>query len=459
VERIIKTVEQKIVKFILDKKLVNPGDSLLVALSGGPDSVFLLEFLLKYKKRFNINVAAFHLNHNMRGREAGIDEEFCKALAVKKGVRFYSSSKNVKLFAKRHRISLEEAGRELRYRELFKIAKRNDFTKIATAHNADDNTETVLLNLIKGAGLKGLSGIPEKRDKIIRPILILSKEEILSYLNKKKISYRTDSSNFESDYQRNYIRNEIIPLIKKKLNPQFDSAILKTSEIMKNISSFVEDQIQSALQKTVVYKNRKIVIDLRRLEEYDARFYGDLFRKAAKKYFDVELENVNISDLKKLVTKQTGKEVEFEKGIIAIKERNSIIIQQKRKQKKKIEQIQLNIGEKKQFERNTLIIGRRNRKNIHYDNSGKREYIAADKLKGSLILRRWTDGDRFYPLGMKHSKKVSDFLNENKVESHKKKKQLVVTNSGNIVWVVGMRIDERYKITVRTKDVLELCLT
>jgi tRNA(Ile)-lysidine synthase len=184
---------------------------------------------------------------------------------------------------------------------------------------------------------------------------------------------------------------------------------------MKNISSFVEDQIQSALQKTVVYKNRKIVIDLRRLEEYDARFYGDLFRKAAKKYFDVELENVNISDLKKLVTKQTGKEVEFEKGIIAIKERNSIIIQQKS--------------------------------------------IAADKLKGSLILRRWTDGDRFYPLGMKHSKKVSDFLNENKVESHKKKKQLVVTNSGNIVWVVGMRIDERYKITVRTKDVLELCLT
>jgi tRNA(Ile)-lysidine synthase len=205
----------------------------LVAFSGGSDSVFLLEFLLKYKRRFKIDLAAFHLNHNLRGKEAKIDERFCKNLTAQKKIPFFSTSKNVKLFAKRNRMSLEEAGRELRYGELLKIAKTHNYKKIATAHNADDNTETVLLNLIKGTGIRGLSGIPERREEIIRPILVLTKKEILDYLHNKKIKYRTDSSNIKNDYQRNYLRNEVIPLIKDKLNPQFDSAVFRTSEIIR----------------------------------------------------------------------------------------------------------------------------------------------------------------------------------------------------------------------------------
>jgi len=182
----IKSTEQKVIKFILNKKLIDEGDSILVALSGGADSVFLLEFLFKYKRRFNLDIAAFHLNHNLRGKEANIDEQFCKNLTAQKRIPFFSTSKNVKLFAKRKRMSIEEAGRELRYGELLKIAKTHNYKKIATAHNADDNAETVLLNLIKGTGFKGLSGIPERREKIIRPVLILSKKEILDYLHNKK---------------------------------------------------------------------------------------------------------------------------------------------------------------------------------------------------------------------------------------------------------------------------------
>ncbi len=454
----IKSTEQKVVKFILKKKLIDNGDSILVALSGGADSVFLLEFLLKYKRRFNMEIAAFHLNHNLRGKEANIDEQFCKNLTAQKRIPFFSSSKNVKLFAKRKRMSIEEAGRELRYGELLKIAKTHNYTKIATAHNADDNAETVLLNLIKGTGIKGLSGIPERREKIIRPILVLSKKEILDYLHNKKIKYRTDSSNIENDYQRNYLRNEIIPLIKNKLNPQFDSAVFRTSEIIRGYTSLIDEQIKIAVKNTVTYKQQKLIINLIQLEETDVRLYGDVLRKTVRKYFNEELESKNISELLKLIKAQTGREINFPNGIVAVKERDSIIIYLKKREVKNIKQVEIKIGEEKQFEGKSVSISAFNRNKLSFYNTINKEYISADNIKSSFILRRWKDGDRFYPLGMKNSKKLSDFLTEQKIRSSEKKEQLVLTNSGMIVWVVGIRIDERYKISADTKKVLELCL-
>ena len=454
----IKSTEQKVVKFILNKKLIDAGDSILVALSGGADSVFLLEFLLRYKKRFNMDIAAFHLNHNLRGKEANIDEQFCKNFTAQKRIPFFSTSKNVKLYAKRNRMSLEEAGRELRYGELLKIAKTHNYTKIATAHNADDNAETVLLNLIKGTGIKGLSGIPERRGKIIRPILVLSKKEILDYLHNKKINYRTDSSNFENDYQRNFLRNEIIPLIKNKLNPQFDSAVFRTSEIIRGYTSLIDEQIKNAVKKTITYKQQQLIINLKHLEETDVRLYGDVLRKTVRKYFNEELESKNISDLLKLIKAQTGREIKFPNRIVAVKERDSIIIYLKKREMKNVKQVEIKIGEEKQFEGKSVSISVSNRNKLSFYNTINKEYISADKIKSNFVVRRWKDGDRFYPLGMKNSKKLSDFLTEQKIRSSEKKEQLVLTNSGMIVWVVGIRIDERYKISANTKKVLELCL-
>ena len=364
----------------------------------------------------------------------------------------------MKLFAKRKKISIEEAGRELRYKELFQIADKKNFTKIATAHIADDNSETVLLNLIKGAGLKGLSGIPEKRDKIIRPVLVLSKNEIMDYLRRKKIAYRTDRSNYESDYQRNYLRNEIIPLIKRKLNPQFDNAVLKSSEIVKNISSYIDKQIEITINDVVLSQQKSLIINLKKLEESDTLLYGDLFRAIVQKYFKKKLENKYISELKKLINKQPGKMIELSNGINAIRERDSIIIYLKKLERNHRNQVQLKIGDKKQFENKILSVKEINGTEFKFSTSSRTEFIAGDKLNDNFIIRKWKDGDRFYPLGMKNSKKVSDFLSEQKIESHKKKEQLVLTNSGKIVWIVGIRIDNRYKITKKTKKVVELCL-
>jgi tRNA(Ile)-lysidine synthase len=455
----LKTIEQKVIRFILDKNLIEKNDHVLVALSGGPDSVFLFEFLIKYKQRFNIKLAAFHLNHNLRGKESKDDAEFCKKITARNKISFFYSSKNIRLYAKRNKLSLEEAGREVRYKELFKIGAANGFTKFATAHNADDNTETVLLNLIKGAGLKGLSGIPFKRDKIIRPLLSLSKEEILNYNKQKKLAFKTDSSNVENNYQRNYLRNEVIPLIKNNINPQLDSAVLKTSEIVKNVSSFLEDYINNLVSEATRIKDGKLIIELTKQYKIDSRLYGDFLRAAVKKHFNEDLENINVADLEKLKSKQAGKRIELSKRLMAVKERDSIIIYKRGSQKSIPISTALKIGERKKIAGKFISLTYTNGTRISLTKSGKKEYIDGDKIKGRFLIRKWKDGDRFYPFGMKNSKKVSDFLNEQKIQSHKKREQLVVTNSGNIVWLVGIRIDDRYKISAKTNKYLELCLT
>jgi len=172
----MKNIEQSVLKFINDKNLIQKDDRILIALSGGPDSVFLLHFLLKYKRKLRITLGALHVNHRLRGKEADLDEEFCRNLCGKLEIIFYSVKKNVKEYTVKNKLSVEEAGRIIRYRELEKAASAQNYSKIATAHNCDDNVETVLLNLIKGTGLKGISGIPVSRGKIIRPVLCLTKE-------------------------------------------------------------------------------------------------------------------------------------------------------------------------------------------------------------------------------------------------------------------------------------------
>jgi len=454
----LKTVEQKVLKNIIDNALIDPGDNVLIALSGGVDSVFLFFFLNKFSRRLKINIGCFHLNHNLRGKESKNDEEFCNNLAAQNNITFFSSSKNIKLFSKRKGISLEEAGRIIRYKELEKCARKNNYNKIATAHHLNDNTETVLLNIIKGAGLKGLAGIPMKRNNIIRPLLCLSKEEIVNYLDSKKNHYCIDNSNLENDYQRNYLRNKIIPLIKNRLNPQFDSAVFRMTAVVKSLSTLIEQKIDKAISSAVVYKKNQIKIYLNELNELETGFHGEFLKQLINKYFRVELEHQNIDDLIKLAKNQAGKKNYLKGNLIAVKERDYLLIVSGQHRVKKMVPVQLKPGESKKIEDHVLSISEVRKSLVTYKQSSNVEYVSGDNLKNNLIIRKWQRGDRFYPLGMKNAKKVSDFLNEQKIEAFRKKENLVLINSGNIVWVVGLRIDDRYKITEKTKKVLKLCL-
>jgi tRNA(Ile)-lysidine synthase len=239
----MKSTEQKVLRFIKENNLVPAGDKIIIALSGGPDSVFLLHFFNKYKKKFKIKIEAVHVNHLLRGKESDRDEIFCKTICDELNIPINIFSSDVKSVAKKEKLSLEVAGRKVRYKYFDKLLKLKKKTKLATAHNADDNAETVLLNMIKGAGLKGISGIPIKRGNIIRPILCLSKSEILEYLEENKFEYRIDQSNLSNDYERNFIRNEIFPLINKNLNPVFVKNILNSSINFQRLNLFINDSL------------------------------------------------------------------------------------------------------------------------------------------------------------------------------------------------------------------------
>lgn len=450
-----RSIEQKVLKFIDSNGLINASDKILVALSGGPDSVFLLLFLLKYKKKLKIEIGAFHLNHKLRGKQAAEDEKFCKIFCGKNKIEFFSTKKNIKLISKKMKTSVEEAGRIVRYEELNKCAEKNSFNKIATAHNIDDNTETVLLNLIKGSGLKGLTGIPSKRENIIRPILSISKNEILEYLKRNKIDYRTDESNLSSDYERNFLRNEIVQKLKERLNPSLDKSVLKTTSVLKQYYSYLTEQINPKLKILTDKKVNEINIKTTLLNSIDSRLHGLFMQELLSKKFKLDLSNEKINSLLDLRYKQTGRVIDLEKSLVALKERNRIVIRQKKSDK--IVSAKLKPGDRKKIDGKTFSITEKDRKMIKLNSLRGIEFVDISRCTKNFELRNWKVGDRFHPIGMKGSKKISDFLTEQKVPVAERKNKLVLTNSGKIVWVVGYRIDDRFKVTNKTKKVFELC--
>ena len=450
-----KTIEQKVLKLIDENHLIKKNDSILLALSGGADSVFLFYFLLKFKRRLGIHFSAFHLNHKIRGREAKTDELFCRNLCEANKVELFVAAKDVKSYAKKNKLSLEEAGRILRYKELERIAKKKSFNKIATAHNANDNTETVLLNLIKGAGLKGLSGIPVQRDKIIRPLLSLTSDEVRNYLIKKKVEYRLDASNLNIDYERNFIRNDIVPML-KKLNPKVEQKILNSSRIIREIRALFENEIVAFVHDAVKFSKGELRISLKKLKNLDKILRGDFFKSVIESKFTLDLSTENLHDLVKLAENQSGKKLALSNKIVAVKEREYLSVTQSKPESYKSYGRTLKINDEAEVYGHTLRIEKVSTKDIKRSQKKSVEFISAKGIKPTFQLRTWKKGDRFNPLGMKGSKKISDFLIDEKISSTKKKDQLVLVNDGKIVWVVGLRIDNRFKLTTKTNKVIKL---
>ncbi len=443
----MKKVEEKIFLLIKEKKLFEEGDKLLIALSGGADSVFALRFLHQKKDKLGIKIAAAHINHQLRGKEADGDEEFCRKLCIELDVEFYSIKADVKKYAEEKKYSIEEAARELRYFNLQKIALKNNCDKIVTAHNLGDNTETVLHKLIKGTGLAGLSGIPAKRENIIRPFLHISREEILDYLNHLGQSFKTDESNSSNNYERNYLRNEVIPLL-ESINPSLHQTIFSSSRIFEESEKIIQKYTKQIFETFVEEEGENLKIRDSILED-DEESLGALLKFILKKKYSYTLNFENYIKIKRVFHLQTGKEIDLGKGLSAIKERGFVLIT-KKKILENNEPVELRLGEKSII--GTREIGIDEAKNeIINGKKNDFEIISADNTDDIFILRRWKYGDKFIPLGMKNFKKVSDFLNEQKIPANNKKEQFVLINRNNIIWVVGLRIDDRYKVNDNTE--------
>ena len=451
-----KTTEQKTLKFIDENHLIRKGDRVLVALSGGADSIFLLHFLIKFKKRLGIEITAFHLNHKLRSKSAELDEKFCATFCSKNKIEFHSIPRDIKSFARKNKISIEEAGREIRYAELLKASKNCKATKIATAHNSSDNVETILLNFIKGTGVKGLTGIPIRRENIIRPILCLSSDEIRKYLKENKISYRIDASNLNTDYERNFLRKEIIPKLKRRLNPRIEEKINNTAKILADINSLIEIQVDNIAKSAAEFDGKELKINLKQINKFDASFYSIFVKSVVEKSFEIELTSENIRSLINLMNSQTGRAIHLKDNLIASKDRDLIVIRRQHGIKPKTVTKKIKIGQKVKIDGKVISIEQISKKNVKFIPDKYTEYISGDSLQEIFEVRKWKAGDKFQPIGMKGTKKISDFLADEKISSRIKRENLVLTNSGKIVWVIGLRLDERSKVTPETKKILKL---
>jgi tRNA(Ile)-lysidine synthase len=453
----MKKVDEKIIRLIEKYELIKRGERILIALSGGPDSVFLLYFLLKYKRKYGINLGAMHVNHMIRGEEADNDEKFCRKLCRQLEVDYYTVKRDVPSFAKNNKISIEEAARGIRYTELAKVQKKFGYHKIATAHNCSDNAETVFINLIKGTGLKGLSGIPILRGNIIRPILSISKDEILKYLGAKNVHYLVDQTNLSNIYERNFIRNEIFPLIKKQLNSKLEQTLFKSSSVLRKQAAVLNSATEIISDSIVAKKKGNLEINIDKLSTIDKNIWSDVIKFSIERNYSVQVSFNDCDKIISLFSNQTGKVVSISNSLTALRERSKVLVYPKNKPKKP-ENLEIKINGSGRIDKKKIIINKVDRKLAVHSKNKNIEYINANKVKESFILRIWKDGDRFYPLGLNGSKKVSDFLNDQKVPSFEKNEQLVLINSKKIVWVVGHRIDNRFKITEKTRKVLQLCL-
>ena len=452
-----KTIEQDVFNFIKKHGLLSEANKVLIGLSGGADSVFALHFFKKYSNKYNIKIAALHVNHNLRGSEGDRDENFCRKLCETLEIEFYCSKVNVKSFAKKNKKSIEEAARELRYNEFEKVAKSCECDNIITSHNNNDNTETVLLNIVNGTSLSGISGIPVKRDNIIRPFLCLSKENIVEFLNLNGLKYVEDSSNKNLDFKRNYLRSKIIPALKANINPSIDKSILQSSEVYRNQVKIINYFIDEIFCEFSSPTEGEIIIEISKLEKYPKEILGEFFKKILITNFDVDYNYNQFEKLTSLLKAQVGTTIGLGKNIFAVRERDKLIISIEKESN--ITNIIIHEGDKIKLDIGSFSLNYVDKLPKKFNNSGNIEFISGDYLEDSLVLRNWKIGDKIQLLGMKGTKKISDVLTDLKISTVNRKSQLVLVNKDQVVWIIGKRISEKYKITEKTKKIVKLCLS
>ncbi len=439
---------QKVQSFIIKHELLNYNKPVLVGVSGGADSVALWHIL----KTLGYKCIIAHCNFHLRHEESDRDEVFVKTLAESYNTTFYKIDFDTYNYASEHGISLEMAARELRYNWFYKLLKEHDAQAIAIAHHADDNIETMLLNLIRGTGLRGLTGMPIRNKNVVRPLLCCSRQEIEQYLSDNQLSHVEDSTNRETDCKRNIIRNKVLPLL-EELNPSVRQTLYKSSERFKETYHIYSDAIQSVTQDIITPDTEILKIDIKKLKSYP--YYPSILYELISPYGFNSMIVEQISDS---LNKDSGKQF-FSETHGLLKDRETLILYKKHyHNNEKIYLIHEHTSYpdypvKLKFEKIINSVG------FEVSRKKYRIHIDIDKIQYPLQLRKWHEGDSFQPFGMKGMKKLSDFFIDNKLNLLQKEAiWLLVSGDEKIIWIVGIRADNRFRINENTQNILEITL-
>ena len=441
--------------------MLKKGDRVIVACSGGPDSVALLYLLNQIKEKYNLKIYVAHINHKLRGKESDGDEKFVRNLAKRLNLGFYTKSFYVKKIAKREKLSIEECARKVRHTYLDKLAGRIKANKIALGHNADDQAETVLMRLIRGAGSLGLSGIPPVSGKIIRPLLDIKREDIEKFLKENKLLFRIDSSNLRKDYLRNRIRLELLPHLRKRYNPNIVEVLNRTALILSAQENYLRKVISKIFDKLSIKGKGKISLDLDWLFNYDLSLRREMIRLAIEKTGGVSFR-AGFEEIEKILSlarqRKSGKRVFLNRSMLAEVSSDFLNFYQIEKGEKALPIILPGTAKSDSFgiSLDSRLIPRENLPEKLRSDDQMTAYLDWDKLKPPFILRNPGVGDKFRPLGMKGTKTLKGFLTDLKIPRYEKDKVRVLTSSDEVFWVIGYRIGDEFKVTSATKKVLKI---
>lgn len=429
---------EKIKKFISSNGLLEDGAHVIVGLSGGADSTALLLVLL----RLGYKCTAVHCNFHLRGPESDRDQEFVTELCRDLGVELTVCDYDTKKYASRCGISIEMAARDLRYADFERIMKQSGAIAVCIAHHRDDSVETVLLNLMRGTGIKGLTGIKPRNGSIIRPLLCVSRQDIENWLSDIGQTYVTDSTNLETDYTRNKIRLQLLPIM-RSINPDVDNAISETAAHLQQAYTIYSQAIKEAESRIVSKDGSLISIPMLR----QSKALGVILFNILS---PLGFNSIQINDIENAMGSQTGTRF-FSATHQVIKDRDAFMISPIGSPAIYPSTITLKPGTTATLPDGRMVIINTADAGTPISASPDTATFDAALLKGgSVTVRRWQKGDWFIPFGMKGRKLISDYLTDCKINAAQRDRQLVMTFNDNIIWLIGLRTDNRYRVTAKT---------
>lgn len=463
----------KVKNFIKKHNMISKGDRIVVGISGGADSVCLFHVLLKLVPVYNLTLFGVHVNHGIRGKEADEDEAYVEKLCSGAGVSYTVFKADIRAIAAAKGLSEEEAGRKVRYEAFYDCFRKNKCNKIAIAHNRNDNAETILFHLFRGSGIKGLTGIPPVREEIIRPLLDLGRDDIESYLKENGISFQTDRTNLTQDYSRNKIRHQIINFAREEINVRAIEHIVSASEKLTEIDRYLDKNITAAFYEAVIYvdRNKEYEVNIKKLKEKDPVIQKGIIRKIfnqlANQLKDVDALHVEM--VLKLTDKQVGKSLDLPYGILAVRNYDSLTIKKAARTGKNaiplpgcmevITEQKLPVPGSIRLLQSGQILEIKlinYKKNMIIPKNGCTKWFDYDKIKNTVLIRSRKEGDYIQIDSAGSRKKIKSLFIDEKVPREKRGVQPLLADGDHIMWVVGGRMSEAYKINEETKVILEI---
>lgn len=454
VARVVERVEQ----YLTHELLVEDGESILIGVSGGVDSIVLLDILhvLSFEHGYSLSIA--HVNHGLRGANAKRDEKFVRSLAQRYDIPCHSTQVQVKDFAKKHSLSEEVAARELRYKFFRQTASTIRAQSCATAHTADDAAETLLMNLFRGTGLSGLAGIPPRRPlvkktQLIRPLLQLSKEEIIAYATERELEWYEDETNTLTTYTRNKVRHDVLPKLKEDFNPKIIESLNRTATLLRKADGFIESFIDSTYHSVVVEKEDACVIDIHKLEALHEFLQSEIIERCISTLtFGRTVSFASMDRILSLLGKEVGSRENVVNNLIAVRNRSEIVLMYEQH----LQEVFLTV-----YKLGTYAIGKYSltleechRNDVRIGQERMVEFFDYDRLPYRLTLRTWHAGDSLHAIGLNGHVKISDLLTNEKVDHSDRQNKLVLATATEIVWACGIRMSEDFKITNETRRIV-----